>query len=253
MPEQLKGRRTARPAGPRDILAKQRTNRARGGKRWTPQDDARLLALGAEGHATIIIASVLARSFSSIQHRLRVLGRRPPIKYEWFAVSNVGTSGDALKTHQRDADLACDSISASGRMLVESLWIAIKHHAAISKRREPSRLSPEVEGIIGAIIREALISSKASSVWTRIAVSSLRAEHIGVDDGVLRNLLRALRHEEFLDVFVGYLGYEAVLGLGRDAAKLGRPTLMRASSRLINWSKRYGITQENVLSHFPLL
>ena len=86
-----------------------------------------------------------------------------------------------------------------------------------------------------------------------VAVSTLRAEQIGVDAGVRRNLLRALSHEGFLKEFVGYVGYEAVLELDRDAARLGRPTLLRASSRLINWSKRRGITGENVYTHFPKL
>jgi hypothetical protein len=84
-------------------------NRARGGKRWTPEDDARLLALAAEGHVSIIIASILKRSFSSAQHRLRSLS--PPSNENGnVTVSKAKAPGNAPKSYQREADLSCGAI-----------------------------------------------------------------------------------------------------------------------------------------------
>jgi hypothetical protein len=148
-------------------------------------------------------------------------------------------------------DLTCGAITPPGRQLIQGLWDKLKNDAAIAKRREPSALRSEVQCIIGAIVREAITSRDSDKAhrWARVAISRIRAEEVGTDSGVFRNLLGALHRQGLLETFVGYPG---VLELG-GGARHGRTTLFRAASRLVELCREHGITKDNASTHFPSL
>jgi hypothetical protein len=228
----------------------QQPERKRGGKRWTPDDEARLLTLALEGQAPIAIAATLQRSYSSVQHRLNKLERSTT-----GAMLNPRSESGAFPERADlgfcEIDLTCGAITRPGQQIIQGLWEKLRNDAAIAKRREPSILRAEVQCIIGALVREAITSydGEMGSRWWRVAVSRVRAVDVGVDSGVLRNLLGALQRQRLLETFVGYPG---VLELG-SGARNGRPTLFRATSRLVELCSIHGITRDNISTHFPPL
>lgn len=214
--------------------------RERGGKRWTADEEAHLLALVDEGHNSAAIAAILRRAFSSVQHRLRKLGRS----------TAEAIDPEKPKPYQRRMDLTCGEPSSAGRAVVEIVWEAIRDDVAITQRREPSRLSIGVRRIVGAIVREAMISSDSRNGWARIAISRVRTETAGVGSGVVRNLLEALERQGYLQRFLGYPG---IVELDRSVARNGRVALLRATPRLSRLCARFDIRWDNIAAHFPRL
>lgn len=225
------------------------SERSRGGKRWTRDDETHLLLLASEGRTAAEIASMMKRSYISVQHRLRSLSGRSD--------TEVGRSQARSFERNRfpNGDLTCGALSVPGHQMVLSVWTAIRYDSAIIKRNEPSRLRPEVKCVIGAIIRETMICSDPdhSPSWTRIAISRLRAKDVGVDSGVVRNLIRALSAKGFLEIFVGYIGPNAALQLDPISARSGRSVLLRAAQRTVVLCKSFGIMHSNLYTNFPSL
>jgi hypothetical protein len=223
--------------------------RNRGAKRWSREDETALRQLVSEGREASEIASIMKRSYFGVCHRMRMLNRLLGNKD-----AKTSPPGSKRKRYS-DADLTCGALSSSGHQLVASLWFEIRNDGAIAKRREPSSLRPEVECIIGAIVREGLIcfDQRKTPTWRRIAIKSLRAKDVGVDSGVIRNLVSALLNKGFLDTFVGYIGPRVVVQLDPKTARSGRTALLRATQKMIEFCGRYGIVYDNLYSHFPSL
>jgi len=209
---------------PAKVQRDNKPNRARAGRRWSPDEEARLVALAEKGYNSAAIAAILTRTFSSVQNRLRQLGR------------STAEPDDPKepKRDQRPMDLSCGAVSNGGRAVVESIWGAIRDDSAIVNRREPSRLSSEVQSVIGAIV----------------AISRVRAETVGVGSGVFRNLLQALERQRFLQ---RSLGYPDTLKIDSALAKNGRVSFLRAMPRLLELCARFDIRTDNIATHFPSL
>jgi transposase-like protein len=225
---------------PAKVQRDNKPNRARAGRRWSPDEEARLVALAEKGYNSAAIAAILTRTFSSVQNRLRQLGR------------STAEPDDPKepKRDQRPMDLSCGAVSNGGRAVVESIWGAIRDDSAIVNRREPSRLSSEVQSVIGAIVREAIISTDAKNGLARVAISRVRAETVGVGSGVFRNLLQALERQRFLQ---RSLGYPDTLKIDSALAKNGRVSFLRAMPRLLELCARFDIRTDNIATHFPSL
>jgi hypothetical protein len=208
----------------------------------------RLLTLALEGKTPIVIAAILQRSYSSVQHRLKELGRSTNGA---MLTPEIGTRRSAERGPLgfSQIDLTCGAFTPSGRQVIQDLWDKLKNDTAIVKRREPSSLRPEVQCIIGAIVREAITSCDTDKAWARVAISRVRAEDAGVDSGVFRNLLGALQRQGLLETFVGYPG---ALEFG-NGARHGRTTLFRAASCLVELCRNSEVTKDNASTHFPSL
>lgn len=222
-------------------------DRARGGKRWTGGDDTRLLELASQGKSMGELACTMQRSYSSVQSRLRTL-----IKQSGRA--NCPRPHSEPKRFPA-VDLSCGALSQASHEVLSTLWFDIKGHHSIIRRSEPSLLKPEVELFLGAVIREALICLPPDSppTWRRLSLSRIRANDAGVDSGVARNLISALHHHGFLDLFVGYVGYSGSFQLDIHAARFGRSALLRATRKTREASARRGINLNNLYTHFPSL
>jgi hypothetical protein len=222
-------------------------DRSRGGKRWSDSDDARLLELASQGKPTDELASTMQRSYSSIQNRLRYL---------------INRAGRANCLHHQSeperfpaVDLSCGALSDASHEVLSTLWSGIKGHPSIIRRREPSLLKPEVECFLGAVVREGLIrlSPDSPPTWRRFSLSRIRANDAGVDSGVARNLISALHHYGFLELFVGYVGYSGSFQLDIHTARFGRSALLRATRKTLQACARRGINLKNLHTHFPSL
>lgn len=222
-------------------------DRARGGKRWTRRDDDRLLELASQGKSWGELASIMQRSYSSVQSRLR-------------ALLNQSNRAKCLVVQSEPrrfplVDLSCGALSQASHQVLSTLWINIKGHHSIIRRWEPSLLKPEVECFLGAVIREGLMCLQPDSppTWRRFSISRIRANDAGVDSGVARNLISALHHHGFLELFVGYVGYSGSFQLDIHAARFGRSALLRATRKTLQACARHGINLNNLHTHFPSL
>jgi hypothetical protein len=224
------------------------SKRAQAGKRWTHDADERLLALSKSRNDAATIASILRRSYSSVQNRLQKL-HRLLIENAESLDSGVQIAPKRSSDTYPDMDLTCGAISGWGQQIVRALWEDIQADNAITRRREPSSFKIEVQCLVGAIVRETFISSEEKT-WARISVSRIRAENVGVDGGAVRNILGALMSRGFLERFVGY---SDALRIENSAATSGRVTLLRASPRLTAMCKEAGLCSESIFSHFPSL
>ncbi|MGY4512416.1 hypothetical protein ACVIN2_005870 [Bradyrhizobium sp. USDA 3650] len=231
-------------------------DRARGGKRWTRRDDDRLLELASQGKSWEELASTMQRSYSSVQSRLRTL-------------LNQSDRAKCLLVQSEPrrfplVDLSCGALSQASHQVLSTLWMNIKGHHSIIRRWEPSLLKPEVECFLGAVIREGLICAviregliclqpDSPSTWRRFSISRIRANDAGVDSGVARNLISALHHHGFLELFVGYVGYSGSFQLDIHTARFGRSALLRATRKTLQACARQGINLNNLHTHLPTL
>lgn len=217
--------------------------RARGGKRWTEGDDTRLLELASQGKSPTELASMMQRSYFSIQNRLRTL--------------NAGRAKCLPRRSERtrfpSADLSCGALSHASHDVVRTFWSEIKGHHDIIRRREPSTLKPEVECFLGAVVREGLMCLQIGSLptWRRVSLSQIRASDAGIDSGAARNLIIALNDHGFLELFVGYFGDSGTYRLEAPAARLGRSMLLRATRKTLHVCTLHQINLNNLHTHFP--
>ena len=217
-------------------------DRSSGGKRWSVEEDERLLDLVRQEQDWRDIATAFGRSFSSVQDRFRFL------KNSQACAASIVPRRSIRAKNPTPPDLTCGAPSRAGRDLLSLVRNDIDRRQMIAG--EPRPLIDEIDLILGAIIREVmLLRSDAHMDWVRITVAEIRTHENGIGKEAMRAVINELEKRLWIERGVGYPG---LVELPRQA-RIGRLILIRAAPRLLALCERIGISPPDLFNHFPSL
>ena len=217
----------------------------RSNTKWSLEDEDRLAAMISSGMSVIAMATEMQRSYRAIEDRIWKI-KRSEAKTELTA--------DLIRYRDNPRDnltmnLSCRTINEMATPLVEVLYNRLTAYRAITiaKSNKYKTIKPRFEKVIAAIVRELLIapSQNEAFVWVQVSISRVRSSQIGINTEIFQNLIDGLCENGFVDRLSGYSNLQF-----RAEARRGRPTRLRATTKLIALCKQYNVTAENAMHCF---
>jgi hypothetical protein len=220
----------------------------RGNTKWSKADEMRLATLISAGLPLRTIGTEMQRSYHSIEKRAWKIKREA-------AHSGLTTNQERLDVGHRSPrdyptmDLSCDLTSEMARPLLNILYDRLTLHraATIAATNEYRKIKPRFERVIAAIVRELLIAPSEDGVfaWVQVSTRRIRSSDLGINTDVFRNLIDGLAENGFVERLSGYINAEF-----SQAARRGRMTRLRATTKLITLCKQHNVTAENAMCCF---
>jgi hypothetical protein len=224
--------------------------KSRRNTKWSPEDELRLVELATAGASLGAIASEMNRSYQSIEKRIRKIKGRPAESRPTgnrAAVMDFSCPSPSLD--EPTMDLGCDLISETAMPLVNILYDQLTAYRAVTfaKSNKYKKLKPRFEKVIAAIVRELLIapSHKGAFAWVQVSMRRIRSSQIGINADLFHNLMDGLCENGFLERLSGYSNAQF-----SAAARRGRTTRLRATTKLITLCKQHNVAADNVMRCF---